>query len=185
MKKYPLLLVGIVCILLFFKPARAQMVPFAWSWGLPSPFFSLTSARFSNPAPYPPLLPSSPFPTGMPLLQPPLPLLLKPQISIPSPISRMAAATITIFSAPTLSAIQVTALPTTTVVPVATSTTPTSATTTYTFILPALLTIPTTPYTQTQTASITSIFPAVSLVGVSSTAILPGLAAGLTPVPAI
>ncbi|MCL6583036.1 MAG: hypothetical protein K6U11_05285 [bacterium] len=178
MRKFSLFSVILISILVFFKTATAQVIPFSSYWVLPllSPPLRL-ALGYGAPILYPPLLPFQIVPAVAPSIQLPLPLMLRPQISIPSPVQRLAAATITIFSVPTLSAIQVTStIPATTTSLNATST----STTSYTFILPSLLTIPTSPYTQTQTAAITAVFPVSPLIG-TTTAIAPGLAAGLAP----
>jgi len=172
MKKYVLFLAILISILLLFNSAIAQITPYMRYW-MPQvqfPLFPSAASRFSlgYPTLYPPpLMPPLPFPFGRPFLQPSPPFLMAPQIRTPSPVLRMAAATITIFSAPTLSTIQVSALPIATV-----ALTPIPSTTGYSFILPALLTIATAAYIQTQTASVTSVIPFVPLVG-TPTAVLP------------
>ncbi|MEW6379500.1 MAG: hypothetical protein AB1611_07815 [bacterium] len=170
MRKYFLSLVILISILFTCKPATSQMIPFPGYWGI-------QNFAFGYPALYPAIMPPLAPPAGVAAVQPPVPLLLMPQISVPSPVRRFAAATITIFSVPTLSTIQVTAVPAVTTSLNATTT----ATSSYTFILPSLLTIPTSPYIQTQTAALTAVFPISPLIG-TTTAIAPGLAAGLAPV---
>ncbi|MCL6582376.1 MAG: hypothetical protein K6U11_01940 [bacterium] len=155
-----------IILLSLSSPAKAQMVSFSGQAGLSmiSPFLSSffpQRAPFISSAFYTPSL-MLPLPSLAPVLRPsplaPIPV----PMSIPRPMVRNAAATITIIFNPAVSVVNVSAVPITAIAPATavptttlpTTTTPTIAPTALALLLPALVasTAPAAPpYTQTQT----------------------------------
>ncbi|MEW5804584.1 MAG: hypothetical protein AB1847_21025 [bacterium] len=207
MKRWTLgIIILIVVLLVSFNSGTAQMSLFStvlWpqrissflSPLLPVPIrsgFAGSSFPFYTPVPFPPL------PLAMPSLQPsPLAPVLAP-VSLPRPMIRNAAATITIIFNPALSVVNVSALPITALAPATavptttlpTTTAPTIAPTALVALLPALLTSIAPagpPYNQTQTlvapaapAPVVPAAPAAAAAKAPTATVLPGLT-GLLP----
>lgn len=165
MRRYLFLLILILMIFCFSKPALSQ---FPFTFAPPNPFLS---PFFHMPYPY---FPFSPFiypaplgPSVLPSIMPRTALSLLSPIRMPQPL-RQAAATITIFFNPTLSVIQVTVLPitpTATVAPVVAPTVVAPAIAPSALLLLPLLTGlgGTTPQTQVNTiGSVPPVTPVTS-----------------------
>ncbi|MCL6584660.1 MAG: hypothetical protein K6U11_13645 [bacterium] len=171
MRKWISLLFTTAALLFSFGFGSAQMVAPGAFGGVRAPFFYMPPANpFYAPAPF------LPAPLGMPSLRiaPPRPLLAPMGTILPT---RFAAATITIIFDPTLSVVNVSAVPIASlpVAPTAVATVPTApAPTALATLLPALLAIPTgPPWTQTQTISTTTIVPTAPASSTGLTSLLP------------